>query len=97
MRGIYGFTTDMYEAEDAGSGTWVWPRPTSVTDGYPAVELTRFEHRRAEQYEEDYKAWLGGATDNQQARKWYYQLVSKIEVHRRGLGRDPYVYAVAGA
>ena len=94
MRGICGFITDLFgEREDAGSGTWMWPRPTPATEGYQAVELTRFEHRRAEQYEEDYKIWLDGAKDNQQHRKWYYQLVSKVEVHRRGAGFDTYVYA----
>ena len=93
VRGIYGFTTDMFENEDAGSGTWMWPRPAAAVEGYQAVELTRFEHRRAEQYEEDYKAWLDGAADSSQRRKWYYQLVSKVEIHRRGPAPpDPYVY-----
>ena len=71
----------------------MWPRPTPATEGYQAVELTRFEHRRAEQYEEDYETWLNGATDSSQRRCWYYQLVSKIEIYRRGRGPDPYVYA----
>ena len=71
----------------------MWPRPTSAIEGYPAVELTRFEHRRAEQYEEDYKTWLNGEKDTKQKRLWYYKLVSKIEIHRRGPGNDPYVYA----
>ena len=60
---------------------------------YQAVELTRFEHRRAEQYEEDYRIWLDGAADNFQHRQWYYRLVSMVEVHRRGPGLDKYVYA----
>ena len=37
--------------------------------------------------------WLNGEKDNDQKRVWYYQLVSKIEIHRRGPGHDPYVYA----
>ena len=83
----------MFENEDAGPGTWMWPRPSFAVAGYPAVELTRFEHRRAEQYEEDYTTWLNGEKDSSQRRSWYYQLVSKIEVYRRGRGPGPYVYA----
>ena len=39
VRGIYGFTTDMYESEDAGSGTWMWPRPTAATEGYQVISV----------------------------------------------------------
>ena len=93
VRGLYGFTTDMLEDEDGGSGTWVWPTPTSIILGFPAVELTRFERRRAEQYQQDYLCWLNGERCSGKTRGAYYRLVSKVEVHRRGAAVDPYVYA----
>ena len=90
---IARFTTDMLEDEDGGSGTWVWPTPTSIILGFPAVELTRFERRRAEQYQQDYLCWLNGERCSAKTRGAYYRLVSKVEVHRRGAAVDPYVYA----